>query len=88
MSGSNCCFLTSIQILRRQVRWSGIPTSLRIFQFIVIHIVKGFRIVNKKEVDVFLEFPCFLSDPTDVGNLSLVPLPFHLKVLSSCTAKA
>ena len=38
-------------------------------QFIVIHTVKGFGIVNKTEVDVFLEFSCFFDDPTDVGNL-------------------
>ena len=37
--------------------------------FIVIHIVKGFGIVNKAEVDVFLELSCFLDDPMDVGNL-------------------
>ena len=35
----------------------------------VIHTVKGFRIVNTAEVDVFLEFSCFFNDPTDVGNL-------------------
>ena len=38
-------------------------------QLIVIHIVKGFCIVNEAEVDVFLEFFCFLYDPTNVGNL-------------------
>ena len=38
-------------------------------QFVVIHIVKVFGIVNKKEVDVFLELSCFFNDPTDVGNL-------------------
>ena len=38
-------------------------------QFIVIHTVKGFGIVNKAEADVFLELSCFLDDPTDVGNL-------------------
>ena len=38
-------------------------------QFIVIHIVKGFGIVNKAEVDVFLELSCFFNDPADVGNL-------------------
>ena len=38
-------------------------------QFIVIHTVKGFGVVNKAEVDVFLELSCFSSDPTDVGNL-------------------
>ena len=55
MSSSNCCFLTRIQVLKRQVRWSGIPISFRIFQFIVIHTVEGFHIVNKAEIDVFLE---------------------------------
>ena len=38
-------------------------------QFVVIHIVKGFGIVNKADVDVFLEHSCFFNDPTDVGNL-------------------
>ena len=38
-------------------------------QFIVIHIVKGFGIVNKAEMDVFLELSCFYDYPTDVGNL-------------------
>ena len=56
------------RFLRRQVRWSGIPISLRIFQFVVIHIIKGFGIVNEAEVDIFVEFPCFLYDPVDVGN--------------------
>ena len=37
-------------------------------QFIVIHTVKGFGIVNKAEIDVFLELSCFLDDPVDVGN--------------------
>ena len=56
-------------------------------QFIVIHTVKGFGIVNKAKVDVFLELSCFFCDPTDVGTLISVPLPFlkiqlvHLKVL-------
>ena len=49
--------------------WSGIPISFRIFQFIVIHTVKGFGVVNKAEVDVFLELPCFFNDPVDIGNL-------------------
>ena len=38
-------------------------------QFAVIHIVKGFGVVNKAEVDIFLELYCFFDDPTDVGNL-------------------
>jgi len=57
------------RFLKRQVRWSGIPISFRIFQFIVIHTVKGFGIVNKAEIDVFLELSCFFHDSADVGNL-------------------
>ena len=38
-------------------------------QFIVIHTVKAVSIVNEAEIDIFLEFSCFLYDPTDVGNL-------------------
>ena len=45
------------------------PISFRIFQFVVIHTVKGFGIVNKGEIDVFLEPSCFFDDPADVGNL-------------------
>ena len=48
---------------------SGIPISFRIFQFVVIHTVQGFGIVNKAEVVVFLERSCFFYDPADVGNL-------------------
>ena len=62
------------RFLRRQVKWSGIPISCRIFQFVVIHTVKGFSIVNKAEVDVFLELSCFFNDPMDVAIWSLVPL--------------
>ena len=58
------------RFLRRHVRWSGIPNSLMNFpHFVVIHTVKGFRIVNEADVDVFLEFSCFSYDSTDVGNL-------------------
>ena len=60
--------LPAHKFCRRQVRWSGIPTSLRIFQFVVIHTVKGFNVVNEI-VDVFLEFSYFLFDPMGVGNL-------------------
>ena len=64
------------RFLRRQVRWSVIPISLRIFQFVVIHKVKGFGVINKTEVDVFLELSCFSYDPMDVVIWLLVPLPF------------
>ena len=45
------------------------PICFRIFQFIVIHTVKSFGIVNKAEIGVFLELSCFFDDPADVGNL-------------------
>ena len=56
---------------RRQVRWFGIHSHLfqNFPQFVVIHTVKGFGIVNKAEIDVFLELSCFFDDPVDVGNL-------------------
>ena len=45
-------------------------------QFIVIHATKGFNIVNKGEIDIFLEFSCFFSDPMDAGNLISGSLSF------------
>ena len=45
-------------------------------QFTVIHTIKGFGIVNKAEIDVFLELSCFFDDPEDLAIWSLVPLPF------------
>ena len=59
------------RFLRRQIRWSGLPISWRIFQFVVIHTIKGFSVVNEVEVDVLLEFSCFFYDPTDVAIWSL-----------------
>ena len=58
------------RVLKRQVRWSGILVFFQNFpQFVVIHTVKGFGIVSKAEIDVFLELSCFFDDATDVGNL-------------------
>ena len=77
MSSSNCCFLTCIQISQEadQVVWYSY--LLRNFpQFIVIHIVKGFVIVNKAEIDVFLELSCILMIQRMLAIWSLVPLPF------------
>ena len=70
MSNSNCCFLTCIQISQEagQVVWYS-HLLKNVVQFVVIHTVKGFGIVNKAEVDVFLELYCFFNDPADVGNL-------------------
>ena len=45
-------------------------------QFVMIHTVKGFSVVDETEVDVFLEFPCFLCDPANVGNLISGPSSF------------
>ena len=56
------------RFLRRQLRWSGIPISWRIFQFVVICTVKGFSVVSEAEVDIFVEFSYFFDDPKDVGN--------------------
>ena len=70
MSSSNCCFLTCIQVSQEAgqvVRYSHLLKNFP--QFIVIHTVKGFGIVNKAEIDVFLELSCFFDDPVDVGNL-------------------
>ena len=70
VSSSNWCFLTCIQISQEagQVVW-----CFHLFknfpQFVVIHIVKGIGIIDKAEIDVFLEFSCFFDDPADVGNL-------------------
>ena len=53
-------------------------------QFIAIHTVKGFDIVNKAEIDVFLELACFFDDPTDVGNLIFGSSAFSKFSLNIC----
>ena len=70
MSSSNCCFLTFIQVSQEagQVVWYS-HLFQNFPQFIMIHTVKGFGIVNKSEIDVFLELSCFFDDPANVGNL-------------------
>ena len=70
MSSSNCCFLTFIQASQEtgKVVWYS-HLFKDVPQFVVIHSVKGFSIVNEAEVDVFLEFSCFFYDSADVGNL-------------------
>ena len=70
MSSSNCCFLTCLQVSQEagQVVWYSYLFK-NFPQFVVIHTVKGFGIVDKAEVDVVLELSCFFYDPTDVGNL-------------------
>ena len=70
MSCSNYCFLTCIQISQKagQVTWYSHPFK-NFPPFVVIHTVKGFGIVNKAEIDVFLELSCFFHDPVDVVSL-------------------
>ena len=77
MSSSNCCFLTCIQISQEagQVVWYS-HLFQNFPQFLVIHTVKGFGVVNKAEIDVFLEISCFFDDPAMLAIWSLVPLPF------------
>ena len=67
MSSSNCSFLTPIEGGR--LGCLVFPSLEEFFTVYVIHIVKGFGIVNETEVDIFLEFSCFFNDPADVGNL-------------------
>ena len=70
MSGSNCCFLACIQVFLEAGKVVWYSHHLKNFpQLVVIHIIKGFSIVNEAEVDVVLEFPCFFYDTTDAGNL-------------------
>ena len=69
MSCSNCCFLTHIQVSQEtgKVLYSHLFKNFP--PFFVIYTVKGFSIVNKAEVEVFLELPCSFYNPTNVGNL-------------------
>ena len=71
ISSSNCCFLTCILISQEggQVVWYS-HLLKNLLQFVVIHSVKGFCVVNKAEADVFLELSCIFDDPMDVGNLN------------------
>ena len=70
------------------------PVALRVFQFVLIHTVKGFSIADEAEVDVFLELACFLHDSANVGNLLSGSSTFsksqleHLEVHDSCIVEA
>ena len=70
MSGSNCCFLTCIQISQEAGQLVWYPHLLKnLSQFVAIYIVRGFSIVNEADIDVYLEFLRIFCDPTNVGNL-------------------
>ena len=85
---------SAYRFLRRQVRWPGIHISLRIFQFVLIHTVKGFGIVNKAKVDFFFwNSLAFLIIHWMLAIWFLVPCLFwiqvkHLEIHSSCTVEA
>ena len=70
MSSSNYCFLTCIQISKEagQVIWYS-HFFKNFSQFVVIHTVKGFGVVNEAKVDIFMELSCFFYDPVDVDKL-------------------
>ena len=69
ISGSNCCFLTYVQIFQEAGKVVWYSYLLKNFpQFVVIHTVKDFSLVNETDLDVFLEFPCFFYNPMDAGN--------------------
>ena len=57
------------RFLKRQVRWAGIPISFIIFHSLLWSTVKCYGIVNKAEIDVFLELSCFFDDPAGAGIL-------------------
>ena len=88
MSSSSCCFPTCIQVSQEagQVVWYS-----RLFQnfpqFTVIHTVKGTGIVNKAEIDVFLELSCIFNDPADVGNLISGSSAFYKPVWTSGSSR-
>ena len=69
MSGSECWFLTCVHISQEAGKVVWYSHLLNFPQFLVIHRVKGFSIVNEAEVVVLLEFPCFFYDPVGVSNL-------------------
>ena len=83
MSSSNCCFLTCIQVSQEAGKVVWHSHLLKNFpQFVVIYTVKGFGVVNKAEVNVFLELSCFFNDPMDVGNLISGSSAFHKSSLN------
>ena len=68
--GSNCCFLTCIQVLQEAGKMIWYSHLLKNFpKFVVTHTIKGISIFDETEIAIFLELFCFFYDPTDVGNL-------------------
>ena len=83
MSSSNCCFLTCIQISQEAGKVVCYSHLLKNFPlFFMIHTVKGFGLISKAKVDVFLEHSCFFYNPTDVGNLISGSSAFSKSILN------
>ena len=83
MSRSNCCILIYINISQEAGKVVWYSHLFQNFpQFAVIHRVKGISIVNETEVDVFLKFPCFFCNPTNIGNLVFVSSAFSKSSLN------
>ena len=82
ISSSNCCFLTCTHVFQEagKVVWYS-HFFKNFLQFVVIHIVKGFNVVNEAEVDIFLEISGFFYDPADVGNLTSGSSAFYKYIL-------
>ena len=64
------------------MRWSGFHLFKKFPQFVVIYTVKGFGVVNKAEVDVFLKLCCFFDNPVDVGNMISGSSAFSKSILN------
>ena len=84
MSGSNYCFLTCIKISQEAGKVVWYSHLFENFpQFVVVYTIKGFTVVNKVEVDVFLELSCFFYDPTNVASIHLVCFGFKVQTKRS-----
>ena len=69
MSSSNCCLLSCVQVSQEAANVIWYCHLIKNFpQFVVIYTVKGFGVINKAEIDVFLELSYFFDDPVDVGK--------------------
>ena len=85
MSDSKCWFLTCKQISQETGKVVSYFHLFKIFsQFVVIHTIRSFSIVNEAEIDVFLEFPCFLHDSMNVDNLISCSSSFSKPCLYIC----
>ena len=69
MFGSNCCFLTHIQVSQEKVNLSGTPCFEEFSIICCDPQGQDFSVVSEVKLNVFLEFPCFLHDPMNIGNL-------------------